>query len=182
MPHSTLLLLLLFFVAACGDQVQKAKPPEKPAPETAMPPDHPVIGHGATRPTAGDPFNDSGSPDKPAMGKASPADPERIVYSGEIAIDPSVPLPAQYVVYLVTIYDPKERVGVLIRRFETPKFPFAFELREKDAIMGSRSSDKPLYLRAMISDTGDVMKSRNKTTSDQAYAPFTKDIKLTIKP
>jgi hypothetical protein len=179
----TLLLSVLVcavLVASCGDQVQKAKPPEKPAAE--MPAGHPDIGHGASRPSGGDPFSEGSEAGKPAMSAAKAADPERVVYAGEIAVDPAVPLGEKYTVYVTTVYSPQERAPVLLKRFDNPKFPFRFELREKDTGMGARQSDKPLYVRAMISDTGEAMKSRNRTVSDQAYAPYTTDIKLTIKP
>jgi hypothetical protein len=185
-PFAILAVFVLGVAGACGDQVQKAKPPEKPG--TDLPANHPEIGHGgahggATRPAGGghgDPFADSSG--KPAMAPAQAADPERVVYAGELSIDPTVPLGEKYTIYITTVYSAQENAPVLIKRYDTPKFPFQFEIREKDVGMGARQSDRPLYLRAMISDTGDAMKRRNRTTSDVAYPLFTKDIKLTIKP
>jgi hypothetical protein len=179
-----LLLVLAVAVAGCGDQVQKAKPPEKPqAPTTGMPEGHPPIGQApASRPAGGDPFAESGHGGQPGMDAAKPSDPERVVVAGEISIDPAVKLGEQYTVYITTTYGQKERAPVLLKRYEAPKFPFQFEIREKDVGMGNRGSDRPLWVHAMISDTGDAMKSRNRTSSDTSYPPFTKDIKLTIKP
>jgi hypothetical protein len=181
-----LLLVVLVLAPACGDQVQKAKPPEKPAATAmpaghpAIPPDHPTIGHGtATRPTA-DPFAEGGTT-KPAMGAAS-VDPEKLVMAGEISLDPGVTVGQQYTIYVATIFDPKERAPVYIKKYESPKFPFKFEIKEKDAGMGASQSDRPLYVRAMISDTGDAMKNRNRTTSEKAHPRGTSDVKLTIKP
>jgi hypothetical protein len=116
------------------------------------------------------------------MGAAPAADPARLVFSGEIALDPGVKVGDQFVVYLAAVYAPTEKAPVYTKRYETPKFPFRFELTEKDQGFGGTQSDRPLYLRAMISDTGDVMKSRNRTTSETPYTKGTKDIKLTIKP
>jgi hypothetical protein len=152
-----------------------------------MPPGHPPVGqqpagHGtASRPAAADPFVDAADAGKTAMASATPSDPERVVLAGEIAIDPAVPLGESSTVYVIAVYAPQDRAPVLVKRFEKPKFPLAFELREKDSQMGPRQADRPLYLRAMISDGGDVMKNRNRTTSETAFQPFTKDAKLTIK-
>jgi hypothetical protein len=151
-----------------------------------MPPGHPPVsqppaGHGAGSRPAADPFADAGDAGKTAMAPATPSEPERVVLAGEIAIDPAVPLGPGSTVYVIAVYAPQDRAPVLVKRFEAPKFPLAFELREKDSQMGPRQADRPLYLRAMISDGGDVMKNRNRTTSETAYPPFTKDIRLTIK-
>jgi hypothetical protein len=163
----------------CGDQVQKVKAPERPG-ATGMPAGHPELG-GADPHAAADPFADSAH-GQPAMAAGKSDDPERVVLAGEIAVDPAVTVGASYVVYVLGVYGREEKAPVLVKKYDSPKFPFRFELKEKDSGMGARQSDRPLYLRAMISDTGDVMKSRNRTTSEQAYPLFTKDVKLTIKP
>jgi hypothetical protein len=181
-----LLAALSVALASCGDQVQKAKPPERPAsPHGGLPAGHPEIGRQAPPPSphaGADPFAETQPGGKPAMEGGKIEDPDRVVYSGRISIDPSVELGASYTVYVLTVNERTERIPVLVRRYETPKFPFEFELRERDSGMGPRTSERPLYLRAQISDTGDVMKSRNRTTSEQPYAPFATGIELTIKP
>jgi hypothetical protein len=183
-------LIAIGFLAACGDQVQKAKPPEKPAATTGMPPghpplpsDHPTIGHGAaSRAHGGDPFAE-GHGTTPAMGEAPAGDPERVIVSGEIALDPAVKVGEQYVVYVATVFSPQERAPVYTKKYDSPKFPFRFEIKEKDkGAAAGTVSDRPLYVRAMISDTGDVMKSRNRTLSDLAYPRGATDAKVTIKP
>lgn len=187
---SVVALVLLATLSACSDQVQKTKPPAGAVkPDATMPPGHPPIdphgdlmaGHGGASKPARDPFAEAHAGGA-GMGAKQIEEPERVVISGEISIDPSVPLGDKYVVYVTTVYGPTERAPVLIKRFDTPKFPFQFELREKDVGMGARQSDKPLYLRAMISDTGDALQARNRTVSEQAFPVFSKDAKLKIKP
>jgi len=104
------------------------------------------------------------------------------VFAGEIALDPAVTVGANYVVFIVAVNDPKERFPVYTKRFENPKFPFQFQIQEKDQPGNPSQSSRPLYIRAMISDTGDVMRSRNRTTSEKAFALGSRDVKLTIKP
>jgi hypothetical protein len=190
----TLLLVSLSLVIACGDQVQKAKPPEKqaapsghdphaPNPHGEMPPGHPPIDRGAaSRPAGGDPFAEGGGGEKPAMAPSQAADPERVVFAGEIALDPAVTVGERYVVFIVAVNSPQERFPVFTKRFDTPKFPFQFQIQEKDQPGNPSQSNRPLYIRAMISDTGDVMKSRNRTTSEKAFPLGSRDVKLTIKP
>jgi hypothetical protein len=173
-------LATLAALAGCGDQVQKAKPPEKPG-APSLPAGHPEIGRPAGA-TGADPFVEESGASRPAMASAQPADPERVVLAGEIAIDPAVKLGPKFTVYVLAVNQRQEKAPVLVKRYDTPTFPFRFELREKDSGMGPRTSDRPLFLRAMISDSGDVMGSRNRTTSAEPYAPSTKDIKLTIAP
>lgn len=179
--------VLVLVLPSCGDQVQKAKPPAESAPQVTLPPDHPTIGQGAathpSRPIELDPFADPvKQPARQAMNAAAPSQPERVVFAGEVSIDPAVQVGEKFTVFITAVYAKEERAPVLIKRFDSPKFPFPFEIQEKDVGMGARKSDKPLYLRAMISDTGEAMKTRNRTTSDQSYPLFTKDIKLAIKP
>jgi hypothetical protein len=211
MIRTLLLLVSLSFVAACGDQVQKAKPPEKPAspggphggnphggnphagnphagdphapnPHGEMPPGHPPVDRGgASRPAGGDPFAEGGG-EKPAMAPSQAADPERVVFAGEIALDPAVTVGENFVVFIVAVNSPQERFPVYTKRFPNPKFPFKFEMQEKDQPGNPSQSSRPLYIRAMISDSGDVMKSRNRTTSEKAFPLGTRDVKLTIKP
>lgn len=193
--NKILLLSVLLLAAACGDQVQKAKPPERPAaPATpgmppghpALPSDHPTIGQGAATRKApnphADPFAEGDTGAKPAMGEAPQGDPKKIVTAGEISLDPSVKVGETFVVYVATVFSPQERAPVYIKKYDSPKFPFRFELTEQDkGAAGGTQSDQPLYLRAMISDTGDAMKNRNRTTSEQSFPRGTTDAKLTIK-
>jgi hypothetical protein len=116
------------------------------------------------------------------MGEAPKGDPKKIVVGGEISLDPSVKVGESYVVYVATVFSPQERAPVYIKKYDSPKFPFRFELTEGDqGAAGGSQSGRPLYVRAMISDTGDAMNNRNRTTSEQAYPPGTTDAKLTIK-
>src|SRR5436190_9489629 len=102
--RSVLFTLVLLALAACGDQVQKAKPPPRPEAETAMPPGHPTIGQGGGGAHGGaDPFAEAGAASRPAMNAATPGDPERVVLAGDVSIDPAVPLGEKYVVFLSAV-------------------------------------------------------------------------------
>lgn len=177
-------LVMVLFVAGCGDQVQKAKPPEKPAPEAGLPAGHPPLNGSGPAKGGSDPFAEGGHGAGPAMQAAAAGDPTKIVLSGDVSIDPAVKLGSTYVVYLSAVFGRDEKAPVYIKRYETPKFPFPFEVREADGGMGKRpeKSEKPLYLRVMISDSGDPMNTRNRTTSEAPFPLGTKDIHLTIKP
>jgi hypothetical protein len=190
---SCLVVLLSFMVTSCGDQVQKAKPPERGTPELphghppldTLPAGHPPIDKGAPRPGSGaDPFSEGGAASKPAMQPQPAGDPAKVLFAGDVSIDPAVKLGPKYVVYLSAILGPDEKGPLYIKRYDNPKFPFPFEIRETDAGMGKTpaKSDKPLYLRVMISDTGDAMNTRNRTVSATSFALGSKDIHLTIKP
>jgi hypothetical protein len=48
--------------------------------------------------------------------------------------------------------------------------------------MGAAVVDKPVWVRAMLSDSGDVMRGRSKTVSDKAFEPYkTRDARLLLK-
>lgn len=205
--RAVLLLILVAFASSCGDQVQKAKPPDKPeaaSPHGGMPPghpplpsDHPTIGQGAGSRPAGDPhaglgqrpanphadpFAEGDASGKPAMGEAPKGDAGKIMVAGEISLDPAVKVGESYVIYVTAVFSPQERAPVYIKKYDSPKFPFRFELTGADqGVAGGTQSERPLYVRAMISDTGEAMNNRNRTTSEKAYPAGTADVKLTIK-
>lgn len=179
--RSLVFLALVLSVGACGDDVQLAKAPAK----SDAPMNHP---HGmptpssasAPAPVPADPFSDGAAP---AIEKAaSTANPDEVVVGGTIEIDPAVKLPSK-TLFVYLIGSPTERIPLLARRYENPQFPLQFAIRRRDTAMGAATVDKPVYVRAMLSDTGDVMKGRSKTVSEQAFEPYkTSDAKLTLKP
>lgn len=173
----------------CGDDVQFAKAPAKvdqkstPAPAVASEPEKiPTHGTPDDKPAGAppaDPFADGGTPK--IEKNASKADPEEVVVGGTIEVDPSVQLPTK-TLFVYLIGSPTERIPLLARRYDDPKFPLTFEIRRKDTAMGAAVVDKPVWVRAMLSDSGDVMRGRSKTVSDKAFEPYkTRDARLLLK-
>lgn len=126
-----------------------------------------------------DPFADGTAPT--IEKKTSAVDPEEVVVGGIIEVDPSVKLPTR-TLFVYLIGSPTERIPLLARRYDDPKFPLSFEIRRKDTAMGAAVVDKPVWVRAMLSDSGDVMRGRSKTVSDKAFEPYkTRDVRLLLK-
>lgn len=182
------LLLTVLLCGGCGDDVQFAKSPTKPETPPATSHGHPPIAPSAptapaaptSNPAPLDPFNDGAAPTIEKA--ATTANPEEVVVGGVIEADPSVKLPTK-TLFVYLIGSPTERIPLLARRYDEPKFPLKFEIRRKDTAMGAATVDKPVYVRAMLSDTGDVMKGRSKTVSDRAFEPYKSlDAKLILKP
>ncbi len=201
------LCVLSFALASCGDDVQLAPPPNKDAKagkSQDLPMGHPAVGGSPTSgtqqpsphgtmdgaspagahgtPGGTDPFADAGAA---AMkdGPKPAGNPDDVVLAGEVSLDPAAKLPSQYTVYIMAVFDPKERAGAMIKRIDgSPKFPIKFEMTAKDSPFGVQKFDRPLWVRGMVSETGEAMKSTNRTTSDASFQPGTKDVKLTLKP
>lgn len=176
-------------LVGCGDDVQFAKAPakvdQKSTPSEAVssePAKIPTHGTPEDKPAGAppaDPFADGSAPK--IEKNVSAADPEEVVVGGTIEVDPSVQLPTK-TLFVYLIGSPTERIPLLARRYDDPKFPLSFEIRRKDTAMGAAVVDKPVWVRAMLSDSGDVMRGRSKTVSDKAFEPYkTRDVRLVLK-
>ncbi|HYC76062.1 MAG TPA: hypothetical protein VEI02_00410 [Planctomycetota bacterium] len=174
--------------SGCGDAVQLAPPPQRTPATGGLPPGHPpttsprpmsqpatpIDPHGSVG--APDPFAEEGGPkvETPA------ADPSAVVLGGEIRLDPAIRLPSKFVLF-VSALTPGVRMPVLVKRYETPTFPLKFELTGKDN-MGGAALVGPFQVRASLSETGDVVNARHRTTTTSTHAVGATDVVLTLAP
>lgn len=141
-----------------------------------------------------DPFLDpEDRKQKKAMAQRSAAPsipPDHVWYSGRVTLDPSVKLPDRYTVFVSAGYPPKGRPPVLSRLYRKPKFPFDFELLQKNQAFGNAKMDTPLVLYLTLSESGSIPMGPPppgfgvywKSPLSAPHAPETTGLELLLKP
>ena len=170
-------------LGGCGDDVQLTKSKQS----EASPPQAKASGEIATHGES-DPFAVPGGESASSQPSSRPAAPgsDKPHLSGTISLDPSVKLPKNYVLYILSGFK-GSRAPLAVTRHVSPKFPFNYKLTgEHQRMGGDPTNSQPVELRAILSESGDIMKHGDglflRCVSEKTYAPGSAGVNLTIKP
>lgn len=169
--------------AAAAEAAARDGAASQRSPTSAVPP-HGGQMPGVAPPITGgtDPFAEGDAKPQVAPSAGAAPVPTGPIISGTIDIDPSLKLTPGSTVFVLAVVSPETRMPTMVKSYPNASFPLQFTLSATEAMGGPSGLDKPLFLRAMVSPTGDVMKSQWKTTSAKPFAPGTTNATLTLKP
>jgi len=142
--------------APINDHPEHAPQAANPAdPHAGLPPGHPAIGGGAQMGATGAP---AAAGDEAATPGDIPFDPKSVI-SGTLALDPKLKgkVADGDVIYLVARSADQPGPPLAVKRLTAGKFPMAFTLDGRDAMMAGTKMSGKVTVSARVDKDGDAM-------------------------